>query len=219
VLRGGGGVGGGRRGSATGTLQFGGGGAIPSESSLHVDDLFALLDLSSSHSLPPAQVGALHAHLHHCGSNCPPWLVQQVLDASIPAGLCTRANVLEVLAQLSVLCAAQQNLRWDFAALDLEDMGVVSMEAALGFSSGGGGGGGGLGGGSGAGVASPAELLWATNDTNNASSATHASRYDEFVARKQRTTAQTDKKMQPPPREMRINDIQAELIGKPATTG
>jgi len=197
----------GRRSSATCPV---GAGAHVSESALHVDELFSLLDLSESHTLPLAQVNALHGAMHGCGgasggvSGCPVWLVQQVLDSSIPAGLCTRANVLEVLAQLSVLCSAQSQLRYDFQALDFEGLGALPTDS-LGF-------------GAGAGYNSAAELVWGVNDTAGATAAASAGgggRFDDFLARKQRL--QTDKRA--PPREVKWSEIQAELIGKPVTLG
>ena len=124
-----------------------------SERHLQLDELFRVLDISEIHVLTLAQVSALHQSFHAGCEGCPQWIVQQVMDCAIPAGCCTRANILDILSQLTLQCSAQSKLAWDVALLDPDGMGALSTQETAGATGA---------------VASSAELVWASNQGDNA---------------------------------------------------
>lgn len=157
------GLGGGKKGAGIGLGSGAGGDQLHRR--LLLDELFDVLDLGSTHSLPAAQVGALHSALHF-GCACPASVVQLALDSASPPGACTRANLLEVLAQLDLACAAHQALRWDFALLDVDGIGALSTAESSGWQ-------GALPGA--AAYASQAELVWQVNHADPAQT-----KFDEY---------------------------------------
>lgn len=203
----GGGVAASVMGAAIGQVRAGAGAAavtalkklLVNEKQLNMEAIWNALDQNASGVLHPLTLLSYHSELHQCGTSCTINMVHQVLESVLPVGQCTRANFLDVLGALELLCNETQQLRWEMRALDVEGMGSLSADygSVVALSS--------------------AELLFAvhgrddmlSNAPGGASTSLppSTSKFDDFISRK-------IKQEKVKPKEIKYWELQQEFVGK-----